>query len=829
MVRVCSRLCGLWLVCCLLFAIKACGPPPICDDDAVPSPLTINPNGSPCQRKCECNNQNYEGYCSSKGVCDAFQRDACSKRGGRRGCRVRPVPEGGNCPSGLQVCGQDLKVRKWGDCKPLNKKEPEVSKELCGDGIDNDCDGIYDKSDPDCKDFCNPGQVRPCYSGPQGTENKGVCAGGSERCNTVTGKWSGVCLNEVKPQSEICNKRDDDCNGRIDDAPECVCSKEGEKEPCYGGPTGTATRGSCKSGFRVCEKQKGATRWGVCQEQILPSKEVCNNKDDNCNGIVDEGCPCALGAVRPCGSALGNCKPGEQRCQGGVWSGSCYAESGPTPEVCDGRDNDCNGFVDDSLNRQRKTNCGPGEEKCESGRWAKCSAPKPKPETCNLKDDDCNGLIDDSVRRICRSACGEGLEFCVEGRWLGCSALRPQPERCDGKDNDCNGKIDDKVQETGTLCKDTSKIGLCQRGEVVGCVKGKLVCESTTKPAVELCDGLDNDCDGRVDEGALLCVQQVAGSGKPGLKDDSGAKAQFNKPIGLLWTSQLGLLVVDSGNHRIRQIELSSGKVKTWAGSTQGFKNGARLTAQFHTPFAIEPSRSGSIFYVTDSMNHRIRSIDSTGLVSSYAGSGKKGLKNDKNFARTEWNLPKGLRLNGANLTVVDSGNAYVRFIEQSVGTIETYLSKKHSFGSNGLQSYEFKEPIDFLLVSATNTYVSDAGNHQILWLDTKKKRVILIGTGSPGYVDGAAGVAQFNRPMGMAADAHGNLYVADSGNHCIRKISLSGYVTTVAGTGKAGRKGGLASGAMFNTPMHLAFDQKGDLYISDTNNHTIRKLILTP
>lgn len=810
-----------------------CGAPSICEDDAFPSTLTINPNGSVCQRKCECNNQNYEGYCTSEGLCDSIPRGGCPREGARRGCLLRPVPADGVCGSGVQVCGENLKVEKWGDCKPLSKEEPENTKDLCGDGIDNDCDGILDKSDPDCSAFCNPGQIRPCYAGPEGTRNVGLCASGNEACNPDTGQWSGICSAQVQPSPEKCNGKDDDCNGKIDDLDQCVCAKEGAKEPCYGGPFGTAGKGKCKIGIRTCEVSGKVLRWGACEGQVLPSQEDCSNSlDDNCNGLVNEGCPCSTNdSPRVCGSALGSCKPGQQRCEGGAWSWRCDAEQGPTSEICDGRDNDCNGVEDDNLTRSCKTACGVGVERCVRGIWEACTAQNPKTEVCDNKDNDCDGRIDNGIRRLCKSNCGEGVEFCVEGRWLGCDAPKPQPEVCNGKDDDCNGSIDDKVQELGQVCdNDTTQKGECEKGKVSGCQQGKLVCKSNTTPRLETCDGLDNDCDGQVDEGALLCVQDVAGSGTAGLTEGSAMKAAFNKPRGLLWSDALGLLIADSQNHRIRRWDPVTGNVSTWAGSTQGFKEGTALTAQFNSPRDIQGPIRGGFYFVADSLNHRIRAISSSLQVSTFAGSGKKGLQNGPTLSGSEWNEPSFLVLEGTDLGVVDQGNRAVRSVDLNKDTIVTSFRGKFSSPTqySGVSSYTFKQPRG---VGATFRgfiqYVVDAGTHQVFFINITQQFVMVVGSGQSGFQDGPPGTAQFNGPTGVVVDPQGNAYVADTGNHSIRKINTRGYVTTVAGTGKPGYKNGLGSYAEFRAPENLTLDRKGDLYISDTGNHRIRKLIL--
>ncbi|TNE47868.1 MAG: hypothetical protein EP343_18200, partial [Deltaproteobacteria bacterium] len=524
------------IVACWTGLVVGCGAPPVCQPDDRVSDFTINPNGSPCKYKCECNNQVYEGYCNSEGVCDSVARGDCTKPGIQTGCFVRPKPEGDSvtCRSGagIKTCKPDyLRLQKWGDCELLNKVESEDVKDRCGDGIDNDCDGKVDRADEDCAKYCFPGEIKPCYTGPEGTLNVGSCAAGRTLCDASKREWSteaSACIDDVKPTEETCNGRDDDCDGDVDEGlPQCVCEKVGDKEPCYTGPSGTENLGICKTGTRTCE-EKGSQdkRWSTCQAQVLPkSTDECNGLDDNCNGLIDEGCPCTPGEVRSCGTNVGECRTGQQRCVNGVWSNTCDGETYPVIESCDGKDNNCNGRVDEYLApRACKTPCGLGVSICESGQWV-CKGPEAKQEECNNKDDDCDGIVDNGVVRSCTTDCGPGGQICFQGTWGKCNPHKTSSETCDGKDNDCNGKVDEGlIQACKTDCGPGSEV----------CLEGKWSLCSAPKPQKELCDGLDNDCDGKVDnDPACVCKsgeQQDCFGSKVGCTKQQDGSLKCNGP-----------------------------------------------------------------------------------------------------------------------------------------------------------------------------------------------------------------------------------------------------------------------------------------------------------
>jgi hypothetical protein len=321
--------------------------------------------------------------------------------------------------------------------------------------------------------------------------------------------------------AEVCDGVDQNCDGRVD---------EDARAPCYSGPPDTLGHGVCVGGTRACAA-------ATCEGEVLPAptgRDPCDNGDEDCDGRVDEDCFCHHGETSDCygGPAgtqgVGVCRAGRARCiQDHV--GPCDGQVLPAPEECNGRDDDCDGQVDEGVTNACG-GCGPvGDEVC-NGRDDDCDGQVDEgvtnacgqcgdvpPEVCNGHDDDCDGQVDEGVQNAC-GQCGDvAPEACNgqdddcdglvdEGVQNACGGCGPVPDEvCDGEDDDCDGRVDEDVTNACGQCGDVPP-EICDGNDndCDGLIDEDGICDVGCVPQAEVCNNADDDCDGLVDEGIDL-------------------------------------------------------------------------------------------------------------------------------------------------------------------------------------------------------------------------------------------------------------------------------------------------------------------------------------
>ncbi|MBD2723917.1 NHL repeat-containing protein [Hymenobacter armeniacus] len=382
---------------------------------------------------------------------------------------------------------------------------------------------------------------------------------------------------------------------------------------------------------------------------------------------------------------------------------------------------------------------------------------------------------------------------------------------------DASAVLDMRTTTQGLL---PPRMSAAQRQAIANPAQGLLVYQTDGSVGLYVYAGLTwrNLTDGRIPD--------ANGSTAP---PNGGVVSTFNsstlpRPTGVA-VGETGTVYASDVNYHILVQFPVSGPGTVLAGAvTAGYADGTGVAAKFNTPTGVAVDANGTV-YVADQANNCIRKVTAAGVTTTLAGSTTAGSA-DGTGPAAGFNLPTGIAvdLTGA-LYVADKGNNRIRKITPA-GVVTTLAGSGTAGAADGVgAAASFNAPAGVAVDALGTVYVADQGNHRIRRITAAGVVSTLAGSGAATFADGTGAAASFNSPSGMAVDAGGTVYVADQLNHRIRRVTPAGVTTTLAGSGTVGSTDGTGTNASFNTPTGIAITAAGTLYVAEPPTNRIRAI----